>query len=338
MSEIDRAVDFHKRPQRTFMEAATKHLLEVQEKPSAELDAIMLKSLMPFIGDVQLDKLHDGTMQKYIQHRKQKDGVKNRTVNVAIELVIRILSKCARKWRDDFGLTWLETVPFISKLDEQADARQPYPMSWKEQSFLMSELPEHLQVMAMFKVNCGCREQEVCQLQWEWEVYVPELNTSVFVIPANFGGRNGKGGVKNQEMRLIVLNETAKFVVNSQRGKHHVYVFPYADRCLNRMNDHAWRKAAKRAALAYEESMGKKADDGFAHMRVHDLKHTFGHRLRIAGVPFEDRQFLLGHKTKSVTTHYSAPELAHLIEMSNRVKESDNRQLNALTIIRQRTA
>jgi integrase len=65
-----------------------------------------------------------------------------------------------------------------------------YPLSWEEQSILFSELPAHLQIMAMFKVNTGCREQEVCKLQWDWEIAVPELGTSVFLIPAGFGGRS----------------------------------------------------------------------------------------------------------------------------------------------------
>jgi hypothetical protein len=44
-------------------------------------------------------------------------------------------------------------------------------------------------------------------------------------------------------------------------------------------------------------------------MRVQDLKHTYGHRLRAAGVGFEDRKILLDHKSDHVTTHYSAPEI-----------------------------
>jgi len=42
---------------------------------------------------------------------------------------------------------------------------------------------------------------------------------------------------------------------------------------------------------------------------VHDLKHTFGRRLRAAGVSFEDRQDLLGHRSGRITTHYSAAGL-----------------------------
>ena len=127
--------------------------------------------------------------------------------------------------------------------------------------------------MALFKVNTGCREQEVCQLQWEWEVPIPEMNTSVFIVPAE--------KVKNRESRLIVLNRIAQAVVQEMRGRHPEYVFTYKGRPINKMNGPAWRKARTRA--------------GLPEVRVHDLKHTFGRRLRAVGVSFEDRQDLLGH-------------------------------------------
>jgi hypothetical protein len=62
---------------------------------------------------------------------------------------------------------------------------------------------------------------------------------------------------------------------------------------------------------------------GLPHVRVHDLKHTFGRRLRAAGVSFEDRQDLLGHRSGKITTHYSAAELARLLGCANRVCDRD---------------
>ena len=47
----------------------------------------------------------------------------------------------------------------------------------------------------------------------------------------------------------------------------------------------------------------------------------FGRRLRAAGVSFEDRQDLLGHRSGRVTTHYSAAELANLIVASEKAIE-----------------
>ena len=60
-------------------------------------------------------------------------------------------------------------------------------------------------------------------------------------------------------------------------------------------------------------------------LRVHDLKHTLRARLRAAGVPEEDRKFLIGHKSgMSMTTLYSAPELLLMKEYLNRVCELNN--------------
>ena len=56
-------------------------------------------------------------------------------------------------------------------------------------------------------------------------------------------------------------------------------------------------------------------------MVTSDLKHTYGRRLRAAGVSFEDRQDLLGHKSTRITTHYSAAELANLIAASEKALE-----------------
>jgi hypothetical protein len=73
------------------------------------------------------------------------------------------------------------------------------------------------------------------------------------------------------------------------------------------------------------QSARKKA--GLLQVRVHDLKHTFGRRLRTAGVPLETRKVLLGHKTGDITSHYSAPELAELIRAANAVLKAQESTL-----------
>ncbi len=60
------------------------------------------------------------------------------------------------------------------------------------------------------------------------------------------------------------------------------------------------------------------APEGFRSGRVHDMMHTSGRRLRAAGVSFEDRRDLLGHKSTRITTHYSAAEFANLIAASEK--------------------
>lgn len=57
-------------------------------------------------------------------------------------------------------------------------------------------------------------------------------------------------------------------------------------------------------------------------------------RIRAAGVSFEDRQDLLGHKSGRMTTHYSAAELTRLIEATNSVCSRGGKQPE-LVILRQ---
>ena len=253
-----------------------------------------------------------GSLQSFIAARR-KQGVKAKSVNLALGVVRHILNIAASEWFDEHNLTWLAAAPKI-KLLRVDDARQPYPLSWDEQARLFPELPEHLARMALFKVNTGLRNREVCGLRWEWEQQVPELGTSVFIIP---GGR-----VKNREDRLVVLNRVARSVIEAQRGVHPEFVFTYRGHAIGTMHNSAWEGARERA--------------GLPQVRVHDLKHTFGRRLRSAGVSFEDRQDLLGHKSGRITTHYSAAELENLIAAAERVCESESRKTPALVVLKQK--
>ncbi|WP_256218289.1 tyrosine-type recombinase/integrase [Pseudomonas sp. URMO17WK12:I12] len=332
---------------RTWREAATRFLLEVKDQASIHISATYMEQLDPFIGDMPLTHIDDDALAPYIKsklHPTEGRPVTNRTVNIALQRVIRVLNLCARKWRDEERRPLLDVVPMISLLDEKTNSRKPYPLSWEEQSILFAELPAHLQKMALYKVNTGCREQEVCKLEWTWEIAVPELNTSVFLIPPGFGGRSARAGVKNRDERLVVLNDVAKSVIEQQRGQHPVYVFPFGkpdgegnETTVHRMNDSAWKKARIRAAKKWQEKFLRPAHDGFARIRIHDLKHTFGRRLRAAGVTEEDRKALLGHKNGSITSHYSAAELDQLIAAANKVSATDSRA-PALTILKRREA
>jgi integrase len=145
-------------------------------------------------------------------------------------------------------------------------------------------------------------------------VQVPELETSVFLVPSEH--------VKNREERLVVLNRVAQSVVDEVRGQHEAFVFTYRGKPIFQMNNTAWQRARKVI--------------GLSQLRVHDLKHTFGRRLRSAGVPLETRKVLLGHRNGDITTHYAAPELEELIEAANKVSTGHSGKSPALVVLRQK--
>jgi integrase len=176
------------------------------------------------------------------------------------------------------------------------------------------------------------RDQELCDLKWEWEIRVPELDSngiqrSVFVLPTK----------KNKQARVVVLNDVAQAIIERKRGQHPVHMFTWVNdervrERVGRLRNTGWAGARRRASERYPEVLGKEAPWGFQNLRAHDLRHTFGRRLRAAKVSKEDRKDLLGHKSNDVTTDYSAAELANLIECANRVVRT--RESPALTVLR----
>ena len=113
-------------------------------------------------------------------------------------------------------------------------------------------------------------------------------------------------------------------------------LFTRNGRPLTKIYNSGWKAARRRASGRYAKEFGRPCPQGFRSLRVHDLKHTFGHRVRAAGIGFEDRKVLLGHKSDHVTTHYSAPEIGALIAAAERVCKLGSRKSPTLSIVRVR--
>lgn len=217
--------------------------------------------------------------------------------------------------------------------------RMPYPMSWEEQSILFAELPDHLHRMALYKVNSGSREQEVVKLRWDWEILIPELNTSVFLIPADFDGRHESSEVKNGDERLVVLNNVAKSVIEGPRGLDPVWVIPYGQHDRNgkatpvhQMNDSHGRKLESELRRTSRSASCARLHLDFLNPRSRPEAHI---RSKTSGCWGNGgrQKGLLGHKDGSITSHYSAAELGKLIDEANRISATDSRG-PALTILR----
>jgi len=290
------------RKQHTFREAAT-YYLKTKKKRSLATDAWHFELVEPFIGNLVLEDIHDATLRPFIEHR-YANQVKPKSINATLEVVRHLLNLAASKWRDDTGQTWLLQAPMISMEEIGDTSAKPYPLSWKEQSSLFSLLGKDLAEACEFKVNTGLRDEEVCQLKWAWEHEVVGYGISIFIIPG--------GMVKNAEDRLVILNQVARSIVDQRRGNGSDWVFPSPRTGKPRynLNNSCWQRSWRRAGLPVSSQWTR---------GVHNLKHTFGRRLRAAGVVFEDRQVLLGHTNGSITTHYSGPEILNLIEAANKV-------------------
>ena len=101
----------------------------------------------------------------------------------------------------------------------------------------------------------------------------------MFVIPAQ--------AFKSRRVHVVILNDAAWLIIETQRGKHPVWVFFYRGERVERMDNTGSAPVAKL----------------IPDVRVYDLRHTFAIRLRAAGSE-EDRfasRYLLTCEALSTT-------------------------------------
>lgn len=282
------------RPTVLFREAAEKYIEENPHLRALPTLKISFATLNRYIGDTPIDKIHDGQMEEYRQVRRMR--VAAGTVNRELNALRRVLNRAARVWRFDSGRSYLDSIPMISSAKGPV-TKQPYPLNWDEQDRMAAELPEHLGQALLFLVNTGLRQGEFTSLRWADEVMVPELGQSCFLL------RETKNGCA----RPVLLNSVARQQIDKWRGGNAEFVFSYRGKPVRKLYNHAWRLARVRASIP--------------QLRVHDTRHTFGHRLRAADVSLEDRRELLGHAKSDITTHYSVPDLGRLLELLERITD-----------------
>lgn len=299
---------YGERLDRTFDQASARYIEEYEHKRSLDRDIVTLKAVMPYIGHIELRKIHSGVLDEFVRDRRNS-GITAGTLNRDLTIVKRVLKLCAELWRDGNGRPWIDTAPMLIKV--QGEKRKPRPISWLEQEQLLKSLPDYLAAMVLFSLNTGLRDQEICGMRWSDECKISGMDATVFII--------SETRAKNEHERIVPLNSVAQSIVNSKRGNGSDFVFDFEGRKLSRMNNKAWRKAVK--------------ENGLVGVRVHDLRHTFGKRLRAAGVDHQNCQDLLGHYNGNITTHYCAAEIAKLIECVELLCETRKPEL---TLIRKK--
>ena len=130
----------------------------------------------------------------------------------------------------------------------------------------------------------------------------------VFQLPAELA--------KNKRSRLVFCNAVARGVIEWRCGATKVYIFETSAGQHRSRTSSGWggRGARDRAVRLYEARHGSQAQEGFKRVRVHDLRHTFGKRLRAAGAIMDTIWHLLGHRGKGVSALYCRAQNPELID------------------------
>ena len=89
-----------------FADAAARYLEQSRDKRSIDVTAWHVRLLIPYIGTLELDRIHDATLERFIADRRTQ-GVAATTINRSLEIVRTVLNRAARSYRDDEGHRWL---------------------------------------------------------------------------------------------------------------------------------------------------------------------------------------------------------------------------------------
>ena len=277
------------------MNTAFCRFFEESTKKSIDTDKYLVKGLMPYVGHVPINLIRRRCpeIEKFVKDEKGR-GLKNNSINHSLQLVRRVLNLSANEWTHLDGEPWLELAPKIGMLPTR-DSRKPYPITPNEEIKLLRELPDHLHRAIKFDLYSGCRESELVGLKWSWLVKADDA-LWYFRLPES----------KNDDSRAIILNLVTRGIIEKCAGNHPEFVFSYEGSPVRKIFGSAWKKARVRA--------------GLEKVRGHDLRHTFGMKCLDAGLSEETRAELLGHRAgKSMTAHYSQPNLYRLLEESNKI-------------------
>jgi integrase len=136
-----------------WRQAAARYLEECTDKKSLSDDRDHLKKLEPYLRSQPLNAIDMTVLQSFIRARKEKDEVRNATINRALEIVRRILNLAHQDWR------WIRAVPKIRMLKEPR--RRVRFLRREEAQRLLNAMPAHMKPIVRFALATGCRASEI---------------------------------------------------------------------------------------------------------------------------------------------------------------------------------
>jgi integrase len=270
---------------KTWEDAVVRYVSMNREKRSLDDDIAHLRRLDAYLAGKQLREITMETLWPFIEHRRERDGVTNATINRALEVVRRILHLA----RDEWG--WLERFQRIRMLREPK--RRIRFLTHEEVDRLIAALPPHLQPVVQFALATGCRMGEILSLEWNRV----DLGRRVAWLDP--------GTTKNGEGRGLPLNKEAILSLRQVMGQHQRWCFTYKGKRMDRVGS-AWKRTLKRLEIT--------------DFRFHDLRHTWASWHVMNGTSLQELMELGGWKSFEMVLRYThlAPE--HLAEAASRIE------------------
>ena len=248
-----------------------------------------LKSqLIPFFGAFSLEKITPLTVDQFVAKR-QKDGVKNSTINRELTVLKKMLN-LAIDWQFDIEQNPVKRARYFS----EEKYRRDRVLSAEEEISLFREAAAHLKPILTCALQTGMRVGEILGLKWE----NVNLEKHEILIKAE-ASKSGKA-------RIIPITSTLSYELEKLRGNfpgNDQFVFLYKFRPVKSVNL-AFTNARRRA--------------GIKDLTFHDLRHTVASRLVSKGANPVSIKNILGHtnlRTTEIYLHSNLKQMREAIDL-----------------------
>jgi len=275
-------------PFEKFREQYLEYSQSNKRPKSAARDEASLKHLQKTFDSKRLSDISPFLIEKYKTQRKT-EGAKPMTINHEMAC-LRHMFTMAMKW----GKAEKNPVREVKFLKEPQGKDRI--LTYEEEKRLLNYVrsktkSKHLEAIIITALNTGMRKGEILKLKWE----NVDFKTGYITVVET----------KNGEIRKIPMNKSLTTILKNVKSNARLkdddrlpeYVFCDKEKKPYRDVKTGWWKALKEAQIE--------------NFRFHDMRHTFGSRLGMAGVDIKTIQDLMGHKDIKMTMRYSHPTPEH---------------------------
>lgn len=247
------------------------------------------KMLAPVFDAKRLDEITGRDIEGY-KTQMFADGCSPYTINLNRRFLKQMFDLAM-----DWGLVQQHPLAKVARLREPMSQRTLSP---QEEAQLLEACRDRFRAVVILGLDTGLRVGDLLALRWR-DI---DLRQRLIRVPPREASRNTRRP-KTEQARLVGMT-TRVFDLLSQlwQDDAEALVVTYAYSSI----DSLFGQAVKRA--------------GIAHMRFHDLRHSFGTRLVQADVQLEKVRQVMGHARIQTTqryVHLSDRDTARVVEVLN---------------------
>jgi integrase len=290
----------------TFAKKYMRKHVKLKKKPSTvRRYETSIKMLKPYFRGKMISKINPDSVDGYIGARLKKDTAPA-TINRDI-YTLRNMMKKAVDWK------YLLYNPLVGIERLAEDNEKMWVLTDEQEQRLLAECDKrpqrkkYLKDLVLFALNTGMRQGEIFNLKKDHlklkDHYVLVTDTKTHkdrFVPIN--------EIATEALKRQLFSSRSEYVFSNKYGKK-----------LPVLTNAFWTAVDEAGLFRIEKD--KSGKDKKIRFRFHDLRHTFGSRLGMAGVDTKTIMEIMGHKTPRMAMHYQHPSPNHKLQA---VRNLDN--------------